>query len=517
MWVRLRAYDPVTLASPGTMTTTASGTATAEGALSPREADMTIAPLTEGGATASSSTSASEPGRAMSAREQRYNELLRSAPPSDAAAQGAAPGSPDEPPSLIERVVAPIAEALGRDKPKQVASAPPAPRSQPQQPQQQQPQPQKPNDGSGGGSSDDGGNGTPQQTETDPDADNIPPRLLGADFNPPQVQDGDVTMLAVLATDNMAGIRSVSGVIASPTGAVQGFACQREGESNRYVARITVPKDAAEGVWEVRYLTLTDLASNSVSVTKASGGLPPTASFRVASQRPDSAGPVLRAVWLDRPSMNAGERNTLFVQAEDESSGINTITGVFVSPSKQARVGFNCRPGGSGAWECPVSPPSCVDCGAWQLEQVQMQDKANNTSSLRVDNPLLATIQLNISGDRCDGTAPTLTALSLDPPVVSNADSSIIRITATVNDDSCGATSLSGQAQGPGGPTGPRLYFSFEPSPDGQNFNGKITVPKHAATGVWTIAWIQVLDKGHNLKAYPATDPIVSRVTFRVE
>ena len=506
MWVRLRAYDPVTLASPGQMNdATGSGVTVADGS-SPRGADMTIEPVTEGGASTSTSPSA-----AMSAREQRYNELLRAAPPAGAETQTA----PAEKPSFLERVVAPIAEALGIDTkpepaPKQVASARETPRNQPQ-PSQDRP------GGDSGGSSNPSGDGNQPQTSTDPDSDTTPPRLLGAEFSPPQVQDGEMTVLAVMATDDLSGVRSVSGVIASPTNAPQGFACQREGESNRYISRVTIPREAAEGTWVVKYLTLTDNASNTISITQASGALPATASFRVASSRPDSTGPALRGVWLAKPTMNAGEKNTVFVQAEDEGSGVNTITGVFVSPSKQARVGFNCRIGSTGSWECPFSPPACVDCGAWQLEQLQMQDKANNMATVRTDHPILATIQVNITGDRCDGTAPTLTALALDPPVVSNAETSIIRVIATVNDDACGATSLSGQAVGPGGPSGPRLYFSFDPSPDGQNFTGKLTVPKHAATGVWTIAWIQVLDKGHNLKAYPANDPIVSRVNFRVE
>jgi hypothetical protein len=34
---------------------------------------------------------------------------------------------------------------------------------------------------------------------------------------------------------------------------------------------------------------------------------------------------------------------------------------------------------------------------------------------------------------------------------------------------------------------------------------------------VWTIGWIQALDKGHNLRAYGAAEPVLARVTFRVE
>ena len=88
--------------------------------------------------------------------------------------------------------------------------------------------------------------------------------------------------------------------------------------------------------------------------------------------------------------MRAGEKNTVFVQAEDDKSGVSLVSGVFVSPSKQARIGFGCRAGANGTWECTVSPPACLDCGAWQLEQIQLQDKANNMATFRGDNQIVA-------------------------------------------------------------------------------------------------------------------------------
>lgn len=410
----------------------------------------------------------------------------------------AARPKPEEKPTLIERVVKPIGEALG------LKPVPP-----PAKPAQQaSQQPSKP--------SSDGGAEQPQQ-QRDEDSDTTPPRLLAADFAPPQVQDGEQTSLAVVATDDLSGVRSVSGVVVSPSGAQQGFACQREGDSNRFVSRISIPKEAAEGVWTVRYLTLTDNANNSVNLNTGQGTLPPSASFRVVSPASDARGPVLKAVWLDNQSMSAGDKNQVFVEAEDDKSGVGLVSGVFVSPQKQARIGFGCRSTSPTMWLCAVTPPTCVDCGAWQLEQLQLQDKANNMTTVRTDNQLVAAVKLSLFGKDCDSTAPTITALMLDPPVVSNAEASIVRVTATATDDQCGVASLSGQAMPPGGAGGSRIYFPLRAAPDGTTFTGEIPVPKHAANGVWTIAWIQALDKGHNMRAYSASDPVIARVTFRVE
>jgi hypothetical protein len=409
-------------------------------------------------------------------------------------------------------MVTPIANALGMNRPKPAppATLPPQPRPEPQ------PQPQPRVEPPGG----EGESREQPREEDDPETDTTPPQLVSAQFIPPQVQDDAETTFAVMVTDDLSGVRSVSGVITSPSGALQGFACQREGATDRFLARIKVPRDAAEGVWNVKYLTLADQANNSVHLNQSQGGLPPSASFRVVSSGSDSTAPLLKAVWLDRLAMTATEKNLVFVQAEDDRAGVSLVSGVFVSPSKQARMGFGCRPGAAGptgAWECTVSPPACLDCGTWQLEQIQVQDRANNMATFRNDNELVRQISVEITGDKCDSRPPAITALSLDPLAVSNAEGGVIRVSAIVSDDACGVASLSGQAIPAGGNTAQRIHFSFDPSTDGTNFFGKLVVPKHAAKGTWTIAWIQALDRGHNLRAYSSNDPVVGRVTFQVE
>ena len=408
-----------------------------------------------------------------------------------------------EKPSLLSRIVNPIMNAItGSGSHSQSPSS-----SRSAQPVQSS---------SGRGSSVSPTETTGTVDKNDRTSDTQAPQLISILFNPTQVHDGEETLLTVQATDDLSGIRSISGTIAAPSGAVQGFALQREPETDHYVAKIAVPKDAAEGVWRVNYLSLIDNASNATTISGAQGGLPPTASFRVISSSSDSTGPTLKAVWLDRPAMKAGEKNTVFVQAEDDQSGVNLVSGVFISPAKHARIGFVCRPG-TGLWECELTTPTCIDCGDWQLEQLQLQDKANNMTTVRSDNPLVANVRVNISADRCDATPPTLQAIVLDRTTVSNVADSIITVTASASDDVCGIMSMSGQVTGP--PVGggaPRLYFSFTPS-DAQSWTGRISVPRLAAKGLWRVTWIQMLDQGHNLKTYSQGEAALASAVFNVQ
>ena len=106
----------------------------------------------------------------------------------------------------------------------------------------------------------------------------------------------------------------------------------------------------------------------------------------------------------------------------------------------------------------------------------------------------------------------------LDQTAVSNAEASTITVTATLSDDRCGVLSVSGQATGPSvGGQAPRLYFSFTAAGDAQTWVGRIAVPRLAAKGTWRISFLQVLDRGQNLKAYSQADPVLANATFQVQ
>ena len=323
--------------------------------------------------------------------------------------------------------------------------------------------------------------------------------------------------MSIVAADDLSGVRNISGSITGPSGALQGFALQWNEATNRYLARVVVPKDAAEGIWRINYLSLTDNASNSIHLTGAQS-LPASASFRVTSSRSDSTGPTLKSVQVDRPAIRAGEKALILIQAEDDKSGLNLVSGVFQSPSKLARIGFGCRVGSNAMWECELSTPTCLDCGSWQLEQLQLQDKANNVSTIRLDNPLVAGVRIDISGDQCDSQAPVATAVVIDQTTISNVEDTLITVSVTVSDDLCGVNSVSGHfvpMEAPG--SNARAFFACTPSGDPNTWVGRAKVPRLAAKGIWRLSWLQILDKGQNLKAYSANDPVAAPVAFRVQ
>jgi hypothetical protein len=355
-----------------------------------------------------------------------------------------------------------------------------------------------------------------RDASTDPNSDNTPPQLMSIDFVPPQVQDGQETTVVVVATDDLSGIRGISGTIISPTGkAVQGFSEQHDADTNRYVGRVLIPKDAEAGLWHVNFVNLSDNASNSVMLSWAQGTVPHTAVLRVVSSGSDSTPPTLKNVWIDRRAMHAGEKNRVFLQAEDDKSGVNLASVTFASPARHARIGAACTQGEGDLWQCEIAVPTCVDCGEWQLEQVTLQDKANNLANFRLDNPLVQSVKVNVTGENCDSEAPVLQSVLLSSSdIVVARDGANVIVTMIVADEGCGVAGISAQYAGPGAGSGG--FFALQQIGGGNTFAGTIHFDPLAARGTWRIMSVQLTDRAHNLRVYRNTDPQLAAAAFQL-
>jgi hypothetical protein len=364
--------------------------------------------------------------------------------------------------------------------------------------------------------------GTTPPPVDDPASDRVPPSIVSLQFDPPEIADGNATTLLIHATDNLSGVRSVSGNVRSPSGtAVLHFQALDTG-GGMFAASIMIPGKAEAGIWSVFNLTATDGADNSLIEAYSAATLPAGGSLKVVSTESDSTAPEVRGIQVEKPTVSAGEKNTIRIDAVDDRSGTASVTGAFQSPSKSALIYFSCRAGSDPeTWESEFPIPANADCGVWTLQQLQVADKAGNIAYLTERSPQLSHVDFNVSSDNCDSTPPTIDSLTLSPNVVSNENPSEILVTATVHDEGSGAISMYGWATGPASTNGqvPRVFFSCvrDPSSTEGIWTGKISMPKYAASGTWTLSDVRVQDKALNTRYYNPQDPVIAQNTFRVQ
>ncbi len=358
----------------------------------------------------------------------------------------------------------------------------------------------------------------------DPESDRRPPVLQSLRFDPPEIKDGGNVMLSVSSTDELSGVKFVYGSVRSPSGAAMvPFSARDVTGGGVFSATIAIPARGETGDWFIASLQIVDKAENALVLSFVRGTVPEGGALRVVSDDSDSMAPDVHRVSVVKGSVDAGERNQIVVDVDDDRSGVAQVTGAFQSPSKAAFIPFTCaRSGESPTWEGDVAIPENADCGEWTLRQLRVVDKANNSAFLSMDAPQVGRVSFLVSGGGgCDSEPPVVDALYFSPASVSNATAAEIIATVRAHDDGSGVASLSGWIDGPVATNGqaPRIYFECVPDPRDRDgpMTARITVPQFAAKGSWKVTLAQVADKARNTRAYNRDDPALRNATFTVD
>lgn len=363
---------------------------------------------------------------------------------------------------------------------------------------------------------------TPSPTD-DPESDRHPPTLLYLRFDPPEIRDGGVATLSVGASDDLSGVKFVYGTVRSPSeAAIVPFTAQDANGSGVFTVSIAIPQHAETGDWFVGSLQIVDKADNPLNLVYAKATVPPGGALHVLSDESDSTAPSVHRVTVDKGTVGAGEKNQIVVDVDDDRSGVASVTGSFQSPSKSAYIPFACRASGDSSWVGDVPIPTNADCGEWTLSLLRVADKANNTAFLTMDSPQVGNVGFVVSGGGgCDSDPPVIDALRVSPAVVSNTATSEVTLTIAAHDDGSGVDSLSGHFDGPVAADGqvPKIYFAAKPDPSHPDapMITRIPVPQHAASGIWKVALVQIMDKARNTRTYNRDDPALVNASFVVE
>jgi hypothetical protein len=365
---------------------------------------------------------------------------------------------------------------------------------------------------------------TAAEPATDPKSDRQPPALDELRFDPPEIKDGGVAMLTITATDDLSGVKLVSGTVRSPSEAASlAFVAQDAAGSGVFTAAIAIPRKAETGDWFVDTLQIVDGAGNPLTLAFMTTSVPRGGSLRVVSADSDSTAPDVHRITVEKATVDPGDNNRIVVQVDDDRSGVASVTGAFQNPTKSAFIAFTCRPNGeTSSWEADVPVPANADCGEWSLRHLSAVDGADNTALLSPDDPQVGGARFFVSGGGvCDSAPPIIDAMYFSPSIVSNRAAAEITLTATAHDVGSGLATFFGRIEGPASTSGEvaRIFFAFsldKSQPDAP-VTTTITVPQYAAKGIWSVSWAQVTDEAHNSQAYYRNDPALAGALFTVE
>jgi hypothetical protein len=339
----------------------------------------------------------------------------------------------------------------------------------------------------------------PETNRDEPDySDAAPPEVTAIWFDPQEVPPGTNISIYVQAIDNLSGVSSISGTAKSPSGtAVLSFGCERSDSEDSFVGTLAIPDRAEMGRWYLTFLQIADKVSNSKTYPPNSALLT-NAYFEVVGSDSDNVPPEVTAVYLNPlEEVDGGGSVQVTVEAEDDKSGVVRISGVFMSPSKHARLSFSCRNEGEpNLFYGYLTIPEDAESGQWTLESLQAQDEARNTKTFnRADYPNLfrhASVYVHTSSS--DSQPPTLDNLMTYPATVAYEETAQIIVYAS--DDISGISSISGGLRSPSGKA--RLHFSCIYDQDNDEYQAEVVIPNNAEIGLWRVDYIRMIDKARN-------------------
>jgi hypothetical protein len=324
-----------------------------------------------------------------------------------------------------------------------------------------------------------------------------PPEVTAIWFDPQQVLPGANISIYVKATDNLSGISSISGTAKSPSGtAVLSFGCERSDSEDSFVGTSAIPDRAEMGRWCLTYLQVTDKVYNSKTYSPNSALLADSC-FEVVGSDSDNVPPEVTAVYVSPLEVDGGGSVQVTVEAEDDKSGVARISGVFMSPSKHARLSFSCsNEGEPNLFYGNLTIPEDAESGQWTLESLQAQDEARNAKTFnRANYPSLfdhASVHVHTNGS--DSQPPTLDNLITYPTTVAYGETA--QITVYASDDTSGISSISGGLLSPSGTA--QLHFSCIYDQENDGYQAEVVIPNNAEIGLWRVGYIRMIDKARN-------------------
>jgi hypothetical protein len=217
----------------------------------------------------------------------------------------------------------------------------------------------------------------------------------------------------------------------------------------------------------------------------------------------DGAPPSVTAIRFDPQKVSPGANVSVHVEATDNLSGVNSISGMVRSPSGTAVLSFACqRSDDDESFVGVLAIPDRAEMGPWDLTRLRITDKVHNSRTYSEKSALLRNSYFEVTGSDSDSTPPKVTAVYLNPLEAYGGDR--VQVTVEAEDDKSGVARIYGVLMSPSKHA--KLSFSCQNEGETNMFYGNITVPEDAESGYWTLEYLRPIDEAKNTKTFYRKD-----------
>ena len=356
-----------------------------------------------------------------------------------------------------------------------------------------------------------------EETEPQPEySDSEPPELVSIRFVPNELLPGEEAEVFAQAIDNLSGVKSIFGVMKSPSeNAMVSFSCALLNSDGTFTGVVKIPEHAEAGQWYLRSVRVTDKVFNTQNYSKNHPILN-SSYITVTESDSDITAPELISIFIDPPQAYGKDTITVMVDATDNKSGVYRVYGLLASPSMNAKLSFACQYSAElNIFEGTVIIPSSAESGYWQVQYLRLEDTAKNAKTYykHKNEEIFQTAKVEVITEGSDSEPPVLEDIYITPPTVVYEES--VKIHAKVSDDVSGVASVNGRIKSPSGQAFMPFYCKYDEE-EGE-FIAEIIIQRNTEVGVWKLDNLVISDKARNQnRMVRMQDPIIQQADFEV-
>jgi len=268
------------------------------------------------------------------------------------------------------------------------------------------------------------------------------------------------------------------------------------------LANKSITWSASTGTLSATSGTTNSSGQATVTYTAPTVTTPTTVTAEVSIvENSDATPPVIIDVWTDPGTALQGGNVTVYVEATDDLSGVESVGVWLKDPSGVQQGGTSLRwLTWAGVWHDNFAIPQHAQAGTWTID-VEARDATGNSNYIYC----AATLEVTQVAST-DNSPPIIHRAWVDPDNISQGGSATVYVDVT--DDMSGVESVGVWLKDPSGVQNGTVNIRSVTS-EGIMYDS-ITIPQYASLGTWTIdvgAWDAT---GNNSYAYDVA-------TFKVE
>ncbi|MFE1242783.1 Ig-like domain-containing protein [Fictibacillus sp. NPDC058756] len=335
------------------------------------------------------------------------------------------------------------------------------------------------------------------------------PTVDAITFEKEQVQAGDFTKITVSASDDT-GVEWITLGLYNTAGRGYDYVTDFvKTEDGTFEATWWVPQYTDPGEWKIDWVYAGDAAGNQYNWDDYMGDYPVSfGTIQVLNDNPDNTAPTVSSIQFSNGVVEAGQENTLQLEADDDLSGINNLSVELRNDFGQRLYIDGIYQSEDGFWTSNFVVPSYMKNSTFKVWNVYTQDNAGNVDHQFYEEEYPAEFgTFEVVNANEDTNAPVVQSVTFEKDSMVTEDTNVVRIAAT--DDNTGIESIEIFMKSP---TGKGMTSSYLYPDEEGNFMGEFSIPPYTEPGEWRVSQIiardfagNVLDAAYTAENYPDT------------